>query len=117
MADKKITPGIYTYGELVDLAGVDLDKSVEVENADGSIRVDFRRINVGGLTFDHPDNTIVVGEDSESVEVRVEGKLEGKLSVDKKADFRAASDLPDSALLIHTDDQGTRHVQKSELEF
>jgi len=128
MANKKITPGIYTFKELLEKAGVDYQKAVTVEDANGS-RVDNRRVVVGGLSFDDPNQTLVVPkfdgdeflpEGHTPLEIRVDSKLEGKLEVDGEKDFRPASELADDALLPHVDPDKpglTQNAQKSELTF
>lgn len=116
MADK-IAPGFYTFREALTRAGVDFDEAVTVKNDDGTTRVDHRRVLVGGLGFDDPDQTFVVTKlDGDEfipegghppVEIRVDGKLKGKLEVDQDQDFRAARELPDHALLPHVDPEET----------
>lgn len=100
MAEKKtssasIRPGVYTYGELLKAAGVDFEKAAAADyNAGG---IDFRKVSVGGLTFDSLDNVVRVQAGSEKVDVRVEGKLEGSVAVDSEGDLRNANELPDTA--------------------
>jgi hypothetical protein len=129
MADK-ISPGVYTYRELLDRAGVNYDEAVRVETEDGAGRVDVRRVQVSGLGFDDPDQIVVVPKfDGDEflpegghtpIEIRVEGKVAGTLEVDNDRDFRAASDLPDHALVPHVDPEKpgvTKNVLKGDLPY
>ena len=102
MADK-ISPGVHTFQEILDRAGVDFQKAVTVENEDGSTRVDHRRVLVGGLGFDDPNQIFNVPEEGDPIEVRVDGKSAGKVEIDGGADSRSALELPDHALVPHVD--------------
>jgi hypothetical protein len=97
MADstKKLAPGLYTFGEVLNAAGVDFEKAAAADyNASG---IDFRKVSVGGLHFDNLDNVFRVQESAEELEVRVDGKSVAKLSV--SGEPRSVAELSEQANL------------------
>lgn len=95
MADtaKKLAPGLYTFGEVLNAAGVDFNKVAAADySADG---VDYRLVSVGGLHFDNLDNVLRVQESATDLEIRVDGKSVAKLAVDGEA--RDISELSENA--------------------
>lgn len=85
----KLTPGIYTYGEILKLANFDLKAKAES---------DFRRVTVGGLHFDDPNNVFVVPESASRVDISLDGSVEESLDVDTESGkYRHATELPKKA--------------------
>lgn len=93
----KVRPGVYTVGELLSAAGVDFKEVAKVDYGSG---VDYRKVKVGGLTFDDVNNVIVVSDDegTTELEVRVDEKKVASLAIDHSQDYRHSSELTDGAI-------------------
>jgi hypothetical protein len=99
MADETtVTPGLHSFAEVLERAEFDLDEHATVDYGAGPF-VDHRRVTVGGLTFDDPNNVFVVPEDADRVEIRVEGELKKALSVEKGGTYRTVNEVSDAANL------------------
>lgn len=98
MADTKIRPGVYTVGELLNAAGVDFKEVAKADHNDG---VDYRKVKVGGLTFNDLSQVIVVADDESAtvLEIRADDKKIASLTVDHSQGYRTLHDLPDGASL------------------
>lgn len=92
-----ISPGVYTYRELLDLAGVDFNEQATVDYGNGD-QLDYRRVNVGGLTFDDLDSVIIVPDTNDKLEIRTEGEVVGTLEVDTSQPHRTGVEVADNAV-------------------
>jgi len=75
-----ISPGTYTFQQVFDLAGFDLASEAAAEYNDGN--VDHRRVKVGRLGFDSPDELFVVPAAAETVDIELDGKVVSTLTVE-----------------------------------
>jgi hypothetical protein len=101
MADETtvtLTPGLHSFAEVFERAEFDLAEHATVDYGAGPF-VDHRRVTVGGLTFDDPNNTFVIPEAADRVEIRGEGDLKKSLPVDKDGTYRTVNDVSDAANL------------------
>ena len=80
MANVKVAPGSYTFAQFFGLVDFDFEGAAYVED-DGAPRVDYRKVKVGGLSFDDLDQTFVVPESADVVEVTVDGEVVKSASV------------------------------------
>lgn len=90
----KIIPGVYTVGELLNLANVDF-----LTHATTDYGVDYRRVQIGGLPFDNLDKVVIVSDDeaTTTLEIRADGKKVGSLTVDHNGEYRHRSEVVDTA--------------------
>lgn len=87
MAKGKVTPGIYTIKQLLDIAGFDIQNAGADYN-DGN--PDHRRVTVGGLGFDGLEDKLAVPATADHVEITLDGVVVGKLPVELKTDAHKA---------------------------
>jgi hypothetical protein len=77
-----IAPGIYTFNEVFGLADFDFATEALTSTEDNEY-VDHRRVQVGGLSFDDPDQIFRVPESADEVEITLDGAAVATLTVDK----------------------------------
>lgn len=66
----EITKGIHTVAEILDLCGIVIDPTY-----------DRRRISIGGLKFQEPDEIIRVPENALTLEVTLDGQTHTEFTV------------------------------------
>lgn len=81
MADTTIAPGFYTFQQVFDTLGFDVNEKAAVEYESSGAGVDYRRVKVGGLGFDDPDQTIHVPESAKTLEVTLDDEVVAKATV------------------------------------
>ena len=80
MSKLTLKPGTYTLEELLKLFEFNIHEEAKIEHESGS-HTDFRRVQVGRLTFDSLEDTFVVPEGAEEVELALDGKTVAKAKV------------------------------------
>lgn len=75
MANTTVSPGLYTYRELFDRFGFDVEKEAAVNYESSGPGVDYRRVNVGGLSFDDLDQQIHIPEGAEKLEISLDDEV------------------------------------------
>jgi hypothetical protein len=75
-----IKAGTYTVDELLSAANFDLSEKAAVDyNPEG---VDYRRVKIGGLSFDSTDDVIRVPVTADTVDITVDGSVDTTLKVE-----------------------------------
>lgn len=92
MAD--IQAGTYTVQEVLDKAGFDFKEKAAADYLNGE--PDHRRVRVGGLSFDDPNETVTVPTTADELVVTLDGKEHATLKVtlddDQKEERRRSFD-------------------------
>lgn len=96
-----IRAGRHTIEEVFRQAGFDFHKEAAADYLGG--KPDFRRVKVGGLSFDALDEEIVIPYTADKVEVTVDGEVAQTFDVDltdedkelRKRSFEVAADAND----------------------
>lgn len=78
----KIAPGTYTFGQLLDQFGFDVEKEAAVEYESSGAGVDYRRVKVGGLGFDDLNDTLVVPESAGTLTLTLDGEVVNQADVE-----------------------------------
>lgn len=71
----QINPGTYTVGELLNSFDFDINEQASVNYESSGPGVDYRRVKLGGLGFDSLEDTIVVPEGAEKLELTLDGEV------------------------------------------
>jgi hypothetical protein len=86
-----IKAGLYSVDELLKTANFDFEKESAAEYNGGA--PDFRRVKVGGLSFDSLDRQVNVPVTADTVTVTLDGKKVAELSVELDDEQKAERKL------------------------
>jgi hypothetical protein len=97
----KVQAGLHSVRELLDAAGFDFEKEAAADYNDGA--PDFRRVKVGGLSFDDLEKSVNVPPTADSVEITLDGKKVASLDVElderqkeeRRLSFESAAEADD----------------------
>lgn len=94
----KISPGMHSVRDLFAKAGFDFEGQAAADYNDGA--PDYRRVKVGGLSFDDLDREVRVQPTADSVEITLDGKkvAEFEVSLSEEDQARRAESFASSAL-------------------
>jgi hypothetical protein len=79
MADS-LEPGTYTIQQLLDHFDFDVDRKAAVSYESSGDHVDYRRVKIGGLGFDSPEDKLMVVSGS-SLELTLDGEVVNSVDV------------------------------------